>query len=63
MFTRQHFIAAAHTVSLMANPAERARTARELCRTFSASNPRFDRARFLSACEAVKTPTARRSTN
>jgi len=50
MLTRKTFIAVAATVLAIADKNEREKQANFQAQIFAASNPRFDKARFLSAC-------------
>jgi len=50
MSTRKHFIAAAQSVAAVTDPRKRRELADHHAALFSAENPRFDRARFLTAC-------------
>jgi hypothetical protein len=50
MTTRKHFVAVAQTVAAITDPRKRAELAQHHAAIFAADNPRFDRARFLSAC-------------
>lgn len=63
MLTRQHFAGIAAAIAASKIPAAddqfyagyeaaRVESARRLAEYFEADNPRFDRARFLAACEA-----------
>ena len=53
MQTRKHFITAAASLALIPDKAKRKEQAETLISTFSASNPRFNRARFLSAAGLI----------
>ena len=50
MTTRKHFVAVATTVAAITDKAKRRRLAEHHAAIFAADNPRFDRSRFLSAC-------------
>jgi hypothetical protein len=50
MSTKKHFIAAAQTVAAIENETKRKEHAEILAAQFARENPRFDRARFFSAC-------------
>lgn len=50
MQTRKHFIAAAELISRIENPAERKALAEHNATLFAKDNPRFDKARFMAAC-------------
>ena len=50
MSTKKDFIRAAQTVALISNAQARRAQAETLANEFAAQNPRFDRARFLAAC-------------
>ena len=47
---KQHFVALAAEISLIANPAARYDAAFAVATAASIFNPRFDRARFYKAC-------------
>jgi len=48
--SRKHFTALAAAVRQIADPSERRRTAELIADVCAASNDRFDRQRFYSAC-------------
>jgi hypothetical protein len=48
--TKKHFIAMAKEISQMPNMADRLKVAIAFCRVAASTNPRFDQARFLTAC-------------
>jgi hypothetical protein len=48
--SRKHFIAIAATVSAISDLSERAKQAEFQAQICAAQNPRFDKARFLTAC-------------
>ena len=50
MTTKKDFIQAAKTISEIENAEKRKEIAESYCTTFSKNNPRFDRQRFLTAC-------------
>ena len=50
MSTRKNFIAIAALVAAIKPSAKRKEIANQHAAIFAAENPRFDRARFLSAC-------------
>ena len=50
MTTKKDFIQAAKTISEIENSEKRKEIAENYCKTFSRINPRFDRQRFLTAC-------------
>lgn len=59
MFTRSHFETVATLISRIRNRAEKARQASEFCATFTRSNPRFDKTRFLTACGIPQAPASK----
>jgi len=52
MTTKKDFIQAAKTISEIENSEKRKEIAESYCVTFSRINPRFDKQRFLIACNA-----------
>ena len=50
MTTKKDFIQAAKTILEIENSKKRKEIAEAYCTTFSQSNPRFDRAKFMTAC-------------
>ena len=50
MFTRQHYIAIAKSISTIANLEVRGLIASQFVGIFSRDNFRFDEAKFLTAC-------------
>lgn len=48
--TRKHFQAVADTIRAIPSPAKRKEQAEYHAKIFAKSNPRFDRARFFTAC-------------
>ena len=50
MFTKKHYIAIAAIVAMIHNEADKVLTASRFIRLFEASNPRFDKSKFLDAC-------------
>ena len=48
--SKKHFIAMAKEISSMPNKAQALATAIAFCRVAQCHNPRFDQARFLTAC-------------
>jgi hypothetical protein len=48
--SRKHFQAIANAIRAITNLEERRRTAELLAAVCAASNPRFNRGRFLNAC-------------
>lgn len=50
--TRKHFVAVAATVAAIECKAMRKERAETFAATFAQANPRFDRARFMAACNA-----------
>lgn len=48
-FTKKHYIATAKIVKSLPK-TQRKKTAEKFARQYAADNPRFDRARFMSAC-------------
>jgi hypothetical protein len=48
--SKKHFVAMAKEISSMPNKAQALATAIAFCKVASQSNPRFDQARFLTAC-------------
>lgn len=48
--TRKHFVLIARQVAKIRDRADRIMLANDLACEFARENPRFDRARFLSAC-------------
>ena len=50
MTTKKDFIQAAKTISEIENSEKRKEIAENYCTTFAKSNPRFDKAKFLKAC-------------
>jgi hypothetical protein len=49
--SRKHFAAIAASIAEIRDESERREVALTCCAAFSLVNPRFDRARFLSACK------------
>ena len=52
--TRKHFVLIAEVISRMENDKARYDVASDMAYELSTVNPRFERARFMSACNAVK---------
>ena len=50
MTTKKDFIAAAKTISAIADPNEKKVVANNFCDIFRAQNTRFDSTKFLNAC-------------
>lgn len=50
MTTKKDFIQAAKTISEIENTQKRQEIAENYCITFSSINPRFDKIKFLKAC-------------
>jgi hypothetical protein len=48
--TKKHFIAMAKEIAQMPNMAERLTVAIAFCKVAASANPRFDQAKFLTAC-------------
>ena len=48
--TKKHFIEQAKAIALIADLADRKRTAETFALTNAKANPRFDREKFLKAC-------------
>jgi hypothetical protein len=48
--SKKHFVAMAKEISLMPNKAQALATAIAFCKVAQTANPRFDQARFLTAC-------------
>jgi hypothetical protein len=48
--TKKHFVAMAKEIAQMPNMAERLTVAIAFCKVAAMVNPRFDQARFLTAC-------------
>jgi hypothetical protein len=48
--SRKHFVAIAKAIAEITDTAERCRVAESLAAVCVLANPRFDRARFLTAC-------------
>ena len=48
--SKKHFVAMAKEISSMPNKAQALATAIAFCRVAQTANPRFDQARFLTAC-------------
>jgi hypothetical protein len=53
MMTRKDFVVMAATIADITDAAERAKFAMNLLPTLKASNPRFNEAKFLAACNVV----------
>ncbi len=51
MYTRRHFEDVAKTISKITPLAARKTEANKWAKKFKADNPRFDRKRFMDACE------------
>lgn len=51
--TRKHFKILAETISLITNPVEAWAVATVVIQVGSELNPRFDKARFLAACDVA----------
>ena len=49
--TKKHFVAIAREISQMPNMSQRLATAMAFCKVAQTTNPRFDQARFLTACK------------
>jgi hypothetical protein len=52
--SRKHFIQLAAAIKAISDQGERRRTAELIADVCQTSNPRFNRARFLTACEVVQ---------
>jgi len=50
MTTKKDFIAAAKTIAAITDPNEKKVVANNFCNIFKSQNPRFDNAKFLTAC-------------
>lgn len=53
MTTKKDFISAAKTISAITDKSEQKIVANNLCDIFSKQNPRFDKQKFLSACNVI----------
>jgi len=53
IITRKHFQVVASTVSAILNESERKKQAEFHAKIFADNNPRFDKSRFLVACNLV----------
>jgi hypothetical protein len=51
--TRKHFSMAANTIKAIKDPEERARHAESHASVYSKANPRFDRSKFMAACDVT----------
>jgi hypothetical protein len=49
--TKKHFIAMAREISQMPDRKSARTTAEAFCKVAQTTNPRFDQARFLTACK------------
>ena len=49
--TKKHFIAMAKEISQMSDRSSARITAEAFCKVAQTTNPRFDQARFLTACK------------
>ena len=52
--TKKHFTAVAAKISTIADDVARRTAALALCDIFQDLNPKFDRARFLAACNVTE---------
>lgn len=50
MTTKKDFIAAARTIAAISAPKEKKAVANNFCTIFQNQNPRFDKIKFLNAC-------------
>lgn len=50
MTTKKDFIAAAKTIAQITDPKEKETVANNFCTIFQAQNSRFDKVKFLNAC-------------